>query len=66
MEELLVHLEGPVLLWIQENLRNDVLTSIMTFITHLGDAGFVWIALTIACLVYAGTRRTGTRRSTRM
>lgn len=59
MEELLVHLEGPVLLWIQENLRNDVLTPIMTFITHLGDAGFVWIALTIACLVYVGTRRTG-------
>ena len=59
MEEFLVHLEGPVLLWIQENLRNDVLTPIMTFITHLGDGGFVWIVLTIACLIYAGTRRTG-------
>lgn len=59
MEEFLVHLEGPILLWIQEYVRNDFLTPVVTFITHLGDAGFIWIVLTLACLVFAKTRRTG-------
>lgn len=59
MEELLANLEGPILLWIQEYVRNDFLTPVVTFITHLGDAGFIWIALTLACLIFAKTRRTG-------
>lgn len=59
MEDFLIHLEGPILLWIQEYLRKDFLTPVVTFITHLGDAGFIWIALTLACLVFAKTRRTG-------
>lgn len=59
MEELLVNLEGPILLWIQEYIRNEWLTPVMTFITHLGDSGFIWIVLTLACLIWARTRRVG-------
>lgn len=59
MEEVLVELEGPILLWIQEYVRNDLLTPGVTFLTHLGDAGFIWIVLTVLCLVFAKTRRNG-------
>lgn len=59
MEEFLVNLEGPILLWIQEYIRNDFLTPAVTFITHLGDGGLIWILLTALCLVFARTRRTG-------
>lgn len=59
MEEFLVNLEGPILLWIQEYIRNDFLTPAVTFITHLGDGGFIWILLTALCLVFAKTRKTG-------
>lgn len=59
MEEILVNLEGPILLWIQEYIRNEFLTPVVTFITHLGDSGFIWILLTVICLVFARTRKTG-------
>lgn len=59
MEEALVNLEGPILLWIQENIRNDFLTPAVTFLTHLGDGGFIWIVLTILFLVFAKLRKTG-------
>lgn len=55
----MVDLEGPILLWIQEYLRNEFLTPVVTFITHLGDGGFIWILLTVLCLVFARTRKTG-------
>lgn len=59
MQEFLAELEGPVLLWIQEYVRNDFLTPMVTFLTHLGDAGILWIVLTLVLLVYAKTRKTG-------
>ena len=59
MEEFFAQLEGPVLLWIQEYIRNDLLTPIVKFITHLGDAGMLWIALTVLFLVIPKLRKTG-------
>lgn len=59
MEELLIHMEGPILLWIQEYLRNDFLTPIMKFITHLGDSGAIWIIAAVVFLLFAKTRKTG-------
>ena len=38
--DVLLQLDGNILLWIQEHVRNAVLTPVMTFITHLGDAGY--------------------------
>ena len=52
-------LDGQILLWIQENLRNDFLTPIFKFITSLGDVGMIWIALTILCLFFAKYRKVG-------
>lgn len=57
--EALLQLDGAALLWIQENLRNDFLTPIVTFITHLGDHGYLWIALLLVLLVIPKTRKAG-------
>ena len=54
-----MQLDGNILLWIQEHVRNAVLTPVMTFITHLGDAGWIWIALAIVFLLVKKMRRTG-------
>ena len=56
MEQFLIDWEGPVLLWIQEHMRNDFLTPVLTFLTHLGDHGYFCIALTILFLLLKKTR----------
>ena len=52
-------LDGQILLWIQDNLRNDFLTPIFRFITYLGDVGAIWIVATIALLFFAKYRKVG-------
>ena len=51
--------DGSILLWIQDNVRADALTPIVNFITHLGDKGIFWIALTLILLIFKKTRRVG-------
>lgn len=51
--------DGELLLWIQEHIRMEWLSMVMKFITHLGDAGFVWIVITLCLLIYKGSRREG-------
>ena len=52
-------LDHSILYWIQESLRGPALTPVMTFITHLGDAGIFWILLTLALMAPRKTRRIG-------
>lgn len=59
MWEAFLELDGNILLWIQEYVRNDLLTPVMTFITHLGDGGYVWIGLAILFLLWKNRRKTG-------
>ena len=59
MWNTLLELDGNILLWIQENVRNDFLTPIMTFITHLGDSGWFLIALAVVLLLRKKTRPVG-------
>jgi undecaprenyl-diphosphatase len=59
MWQNLLDLDGSILLWIQEYVRNDYMTPIVKFITHLGDSGWFWIVLTLLCLIFAKTRRNG-------
>lgn len=40
-------------------MRNDLLTAVMVFITHLGDNGTVWLVLAAACLARRKTRLCG-------
>lgn len=51
--------DESILLWIQDNLRFDFLTPVMKFITHLGDAGMIWIIITILLLAFQRTRKAG-------
>ena len=54
----LTALEGTILLWIQGHLRGP-LDGLVTFITHLGDSGLLWIALGILLLCFRRTRPGG-------
>ena len=51
--------DGQFLIWLQENVRNDVLTPIMKLITHLGDKGIFWILIAIVMLFFKKTRPLG-------
>lgn len=61
--ELLHQIESTILLGIQNNIRTPLLTSFFSFITHLGDAGIIWIALCIILLIFRSTRDVGVRAS---
>ncbi len=61
--EMLHQIESTVLLGIQNNIRTPLLTSFFSFITHLGDAGVIWIALCLVLLVFRSTRYEGVRAS---
>ena len=50
--------EANILAWI-ETLRGPVLDPIILFFTHLGDAGLLFIALTLALLIFPKTRKIG-------
>ncbi len=50
--------EASIILWIQENLRGP-LDGVWVFITHLGDEGYLWIALGVLLLIFKKTRPIG-------
>ena len=49
--------DASILLWLQNSVRNPVLNPVMIFITHLGDKGLFWVALTYLLLCFRKTRR---------
>jgi undecaprenyl-diphosphatase len=57
--EALLELDGQILLWIQEHIRNGILDPIMKGITHLGDGGIVCIIACIILMIIPKTRRLG-------
>lgn len=59
MLQSFVEIENSILLWIQDNMRNGLLTPIFVFITRLGDLGFIWIAGSVALLISKKTRKIG-------
>lgn len=58
MLETILQLDGELLLAIQ-TLRQDWLDPIVSFYTRLGDAGLLWIALSLAFLLFKPTRKAG-------
>lgn len=59
MWEILTHLDGNILLFIQRFIRNDIFTPFFVNVTKLGNAGFIWIVLSILLLFSKKTRRVG-------
>lgn len=53
-----MNIELNILDWIQ-TLRTPFLDKIMVFITRLGDAGIIWIVLSIVLLLIPKTRKSG-------
>ena len=59
MLDSLLALDGNLLLWIQDVIRQAFLDPIVSFYTKLGDAGMMWIALCLVLLIIPRTRRAG-------
>ena len=53
-----MNIELSILDWIQ-TLHTPLLDKIMVFITRLGDAGIIWIVLSIVLLLIPKTRKSG-------
>lgn len=52
-------MEAAFLLFIQDHIRNAILTPIMVFATIIGEMGLVWIAVTLLLLFIPKTRKVG-------
>lgn len=55
----MIQLDANILLWIQENLRNDFLNPIFKFITSLGNGGWLLIVVSIVLCLWKKTRKVG-------
>ena len=51
--------DGNMLLFIQEHLRNPILTPAFQFITTLGNGGLIWLIIISFLLVFKKSRKTG-------
>ena len=63
MSDFVFDIDKKILLFIQDYIRQGWLTPIVKFITHLGDAGILWIALTLLFLLIRKYRKTGAMMS---
>ena len=59
MIEVLVNSEKTILLFIQNVIRNPILTPFFVTVTRLGNVGFIWIVLTAILLISKKTRKIG-------
>lgn len=59
MPDFLLALDGAVLLWIQEYLRGPLLDTFFIFYTTLGNAGVLWLVLSVTMLFFKKTRKAG-------
>ena len=59
MLEIIQTVDETILLWIQETLRCAVCNGILSVYTKLGDAGMLWIALSVLMLCFRKTRKAG-------
>ena len=50
--EWLLEMDGKLLLWLKEAFSHPVLDKIMTFISSLGNKGFIWIAIGVLFLLF--------------
>lgn len=56
---MILQFDSAILLWIQDFVRNPILDPFFIFITHLGDAGIFWIALSLFLCIFKKTRKAG-------
>ena len=56
---ILMNFDMAILDLIQSNIRTGFMDAIMPFITQLGDAGLIWIILSIGLIIPKKTRKIG-------
>lgn len=56
---MILNFDSSILLWIQEYVRNPILNPVFVVITHLGDAGIFWIAMSLLLCCFKKTRKAG-------
>ena len=56
---MLLGIDGNILLWIQDNLRNDFMTRFWKFITSLGNLGTIWIIISLVLIFIPKTKKIG-------
>ena len=59
MIDTLLTIDGQILIWIQEHLRQAWLTPVMTGVTKLGGLGLIWIVICLLLLCFKKTRWAG-------
>ena len=59
MIETLVNAENSVLLFIQEVMRNPIMTPIFITVTKFGNFGMIWIVIAVILLFSGKTRKYG-------
>lgn len=59
MIEAIMNMDSGILMFIQEFIRNPILTPVFMFITRLGDRGMIWILLSVILLIPKKTRKIG-------
>ncbi len=57
--ETILGFDFAILDFIRENITNPVLDIIMRIITGSGNAGIIWIAAALLCLIFKKTRKAG-------
>lgn len=56
---IIYSIDYSILMFLQEHIRNDILTGIFKFITMLGNGGWFWIVLSLLLLINKQTRKIG-------
>lgn len=59
MIDYFVQLDGNILIWLQNEIRNPILNDAFSLITALGNKGFIWILLSTILLIPRKTRKIG-------
>ncbi len=52
-------MDGRILLFLQDSIRNPILDDFFKAITHLGDRGAIWLFLGVLLLFFEKSRRAG-------
>jgi len=52
-------IDESILLWVQDNLRYDMLTPFIQTLTRLGNYGLLWIVFSLVLMINKDTRKAG-------
>ena len=52
-------IDESIVLWVQDNLRSDMITPFIQTLTRLGDYGLLWICFSLILMINKDTRKAG-------